>query len=179
MGYYDIMKGVNIKANQIVLKDVTEDEAEWIYRCYANEDGYCHATGFNAGLDRQEFYEMWRRAILREDEFFLSVYRNDINSVLGFVKGMLIKKRPAMAFISALAIDVNYRRKNIGTQAINTLIGYFKGMGCESVLLTVDGKNNTGLHFWEKNGFISIKTIDKIRQDKSSKMLVYLMKKDI
>jgi len=179
MEYYAAMKDVIIKDGLITLKDVTEDEAEWIYRCYANEAGYFHATGLNTGLDRQRFYNMWSKAIYSEDEYFFSIYRSDINSVLGFVKGMLINKKTVLAYISALAIDVKFRRRNMGSQAIEALVSYFKDRGCEAVLLTVDGENITGLRFWEKNGFNIIKTIKKGRPDKSSSMMVYIMKKNI
>jgi len=171
------MKDINIRYDTVLLKEISEYEAEKIYLWYSKEVGYADATGLNTGLSWEKFDRMWRQAILKQNEFFLAIYYKESSEVAGFIKGIVAKDDPSTIFITALAIDTDLRRRGIGTNALKAiLLGLNSGNGCNSVFVTVDSENNIGLQFWRKNGFHIIKTIRKRLTAENSYILVNLMK---
>lgn len=174
------MRNIQIEGNGIVLKDITEQEAQDVYLWYSDSKDYKQATGLKSGLDLQEFYDLWRQAVLKEEEFFLSIFIKRINRCLGFIKGEIVKDCGISVYISAFAVEKHIRRKKIGTTALNTLLEYLKNeIGCSSVFVTVYADNQTGINFWTKNGFHSVKAISKNAPVENSVISALFMKRDI
>lgn len=57
------------------------------------------------------------------------------------------------AFISSIAVDKKYFRRNIGSQLLDEVKSYIKKIGCTSLELSVSKHNFTAIAFYNKNGF--------------------------
>lgn len=56
-------------------------------------------------------------------------------------------------YLNCLVVLTEYRRRNIGSQLLNTALKRFKEMGCNHVFGVVNDGNNQTLGFLEKNSF--------------------------
>lgn len=174
------MKNININDHGLILRNISEKEAESVYLWYTNEKDYKDATGLNSGLSLQEFYNMWSQSLLNLNEFFLSISFENLNRCLGFIKGEIIHEKGLAVYISAFAVEKKSRRLMIGTYALNALSKFLKEeKGCENIFVTVYKDNEKGLNFWFKNGFIKVKDITKQDPDSNSLISAVLLKKEI
>lgn len=175
-----IMKNIEIKGEGIVLRDITEKEAQDVYFWYSDSKDYKHATGINSGLCLQEFYDLWREAVIKKDEFFLSIFIEHSNKCLGFIKGEIVRDGSLSVYISAFAVDKKFRRKKIGTKALSSLLKFIKTeLGCSNVFVTVYLENHTGINFWFNNGFNFVKKISKKGLKDNTVILAVFMKREL
>lgn len=174
------MKDIKIVGNGMVLKDITEKDAQDVYYWYSDTDYYRHATGLNSGLCLQEFYDMWREALLNKEEFFLAIFREHANKCLGFIKGEIVYDGTTSFYISAFAVEKSHRRKKVGTYSLKAFLNYLKKeVCCSSVFVTVYTDNQVGINFWNNNGFHPVKFISKNDPVDNSVISALFMKKEI
>lgn len=77
---------------------------------------------------------------------------SDKDKVIGFV-GVLYHKEVCRAEIGPICIDANYRRKGVGTLALNYALNFLKNEGLRRVIAKVKVKNTPALGFFMANGF--------------------------
>ena len=82
--------------------------------------------------------------------------------VIGFIMGTISKydefdyldyKCPKRGEITELIVTNKIRNKGIGKLLINKMEEYFKNEDCEYIIVDVFGYNETGINFYNKNGY--------------------------
>lgn len=64
------------------------------------------------------------------------------------------------AELLALAVDIDWRNQQIGSQLVRQLIQSMTAVGIEKVVVTVDGDNTGALRFYLRHGFVSTATFE-------------------
>lgn len=70
-------------------------------------------------------------------------------------------KPPKRGRITELVVTKDYRGKHIGSELLNNMKSYLKGIGCKKIMIGVFGYNEAAIEFYRKNGY-HIRMIDMI-----------------
>lgn len=65
------------------------------------------------------------------------------------------------AFIGFFMTDVSFQGKGEGTEIINQISLYLRSLGIASIRLGVEKTNPQATHFWQKNGFVTLREINQ------------------
>jgi ribosomal protein S18 acetylase RimI-like enzyme len=71
----------------------------------------------------------------------------------GLAGGFLDEKDPRKAHLISMWVAPAHRREGVGRALVDAIQTWAKGRGADSLLLTVTCNNETGLRFYERNGF--------------------------
>ena len=95
---------------------------------------------------------------IKEKYFFYCVWQE--NTIIGFLSYYLGYQREDTVYLSVLYVKEAYRRKNIGTEILETLISKLKTAKCKTIRTHCSLRNATALRFWVKSGFNHIIDIE-------------------
>lgn len=93
--------------------------------------------------------------------------------IIGYTIG---RPRNGTAEIISLAVDPDWREKEIGTKLIGFLIEHFKKKGFKKISLRVRTENKTAISFYQNLDFKILKTIKNYYRNGDE---AYLMKREI
>ena len=96
------------------------------------------------------------------------LYEKD-DKIVGLIAGIVNNeemdrydfKPPKRGRITELVVTKDYRGKHIGSELLNNMKSYLKGIGCKKIMIGVFGYNETAIEFYRKNGY-HIRMIDMI-----------------
>ena len=66
-----------------------------------------------------------------------------------------------IGFIGFFMMNKALQGKQIGTAIIRELAAYWKAAGKRAIRLAIDKGNPQSTHFWEKNGFLVIREVER------------------
>ncbi|SFM13059.1 Acetyltransferase (GNAT) family protein [Paenibacillus sp. 1_12] len=97
-----------------------------------------------------ELYETWVEKSVKGlfDDCCLKITVN--SKIAGF---LTLRIRAQIATIGIIAIDEKYQGNGVGTQLMNSLMGYLAKSDIEFIEVTTQGKNIKAQNFYIKNGF--------------------------
>lgn len=84
-------------------------------------------------------------------DFGLSFVAVDNKKIVGFVMGQL--EGPGKGWIQAIAIDPDYRRRDIGAELVKALLARYKSRGIEAVHIAASWRDTGMLSFLSSLGF--------------------------
>lgn len=109
---------------------------------------------------------------IEDPNCFFAVAKEN-NKIIGLTTVSQVDDKVIMMY--RLYIGQNYQRQGIGTKLMQSAISFFKGY--KKIRIEVEEKNNKGVYFYRKHGFIIIgKKIEEIGNDK---MPTVEMEKDL
>jgi len=126
--------------------DIREIKPEDIKRVFEIE-----FSSFNAPYDPlilNYLYEVHRKT-------FLVAYEN---GVIGYIIGIIDRLE---GHIISLAVDEDFRRKNMGTLLVKRLLEIFKEKGVKKVKLEVRKRNTKAQNLYKKLGFFKAKELPR------------------
>ena len=93
------------------------------------------------------------------DKYYIGFYRNKtLIAVMDLIDGY---PEPEIAFIGFFMMNKDLQGQGIGTAIIQETASYLKITGKTAIRLAIDKGNPQSTHFWNKNGFIVIKEVDR------------------
>ncbi len=102
--------------------------------------------------------------------YHYSFFVAEINSfVVGYVTSRIVEGK---GHILAIAVDKNYRRKDIGYILIDRVIEYLLKNNIKTVQLEVRVSNTKAIEFYKSQGFIEAKIIPHYYQDGENGILL-------
>ena len=93
------------------------------------------------------------------DKYYIGFYRNKtLIAVMDLIDGY---PEPEITFIGFFMMNKDLQGQGIGTAIIQETASYLKITGKTAIRLAIDKGNPQSTHFWNKNGFIVIKEVDR------------------
>ena len=126
--------------NKVVIREITEDDLEAILELDRKI----------VGKERSVTYKNPIGNYLGGD-FGLSFVAVDNNKIAGFVMGQL--EGPGKGWIQAIAIDPEYRRKDVGASLVKALLARYKSKGIDTVHIASSWRDSGMLSFLGSLGF--------------------------
>lgn len=138
-------------------------DAARVYNC---GDDSRYATGQEGVFSVHELSSLLERIKASDNEFITGIYikapcrgANTVMRFVGLCSGML---HTNTLWIKQLNILPEYRRRGIGTRAVDILLDYaVRSHNVRDVYLSAVEKNTVGLYFWKKLGFCESRRIEK------------------
>ena len=94
-----------------------------------------------------------------KDKYYIGFYKEDkLIAVMDLIDGYPKKE---YCFIGFFMMNNDYQGKEIGSFIINEVSEYLKSINKEYIQLGIDKDNPQSKHFWSKNGFKTIKEINR------------------
>lgn len=156
-------------------------DAVRVYNC-GNEARF--ATGHDGGISIYELSSLLERIKSSDNEFISEISikaqgkgEDDILRFAGLCSGIL---DAGTLWIKQLSILPEYRRRGIGTRAMDVLLKYaVRSHNVREVYLSVAEKNIAGLLFWKKLGFYETHRFEKPLFGEKIPMKVIIMQKNL
>jgi len=128
-------------------------------------------------LENKIFNESLGYAFLRQelvDNPFskIYVYEKD-EKIIGYISLRLIDKN---ADIVNFLVDLPYQNQGIGKEIFEFLLNELKVEGCETIILEVRKSNQRAIHFYEKFGGITIRTIPNYYKNEDGLVMIIEVK---
>ncbi|MEM0489707.1 MAG: GNAT family N-acetyltransferase [Ignisphaera sp.] len=124
----------------IIFRKAKHSEADDIFKIYNDSIEY---------LDKES--KEWIESIIRKRSKRARIYVAIVDEkVVGFA---IVYKKRNNAYIDALAVDIKYRGKGIGSCLLSYIEGVLSREGVEKIYLTVKNHNNKALGIYIKNGY--------------------------
>lgn len=93
------------------------------------------------------------------DKYYIGFYRSKtLIAVMDLIDGY---PEPEIAFIGFFMMNKDFQGQGIGTAIIQETASCLKMAGKTAIRLAIDKGNPQSAHFWNKNGFIVIKEVDR------------------
>lgn len=161
------MLSVNVKNQIIELKDITRENLTLVYKWYNQTEYFWQATGVENEQPYSKVILHFNKVISSSLDFYISVNLNHCKKMIGMIFGNINEKNKIL-WIKAIIIDPKHQRNGYGEISIQLLLYYFiKNFSLKSVMISVEGKNTDGIRFWEKLGFVKIKTLNNHHTNKN------------
>ena len=152
-----------------------------IVALYNYSDGYRYATGITFPVTPGDIRLKLDRLDTSKSEFFYGIFLTGsvsaVPQLVGVVSGVLHENT---LWIKLIAILPQFRRKGIGRTTANLVYEHCKtAYGASNVLLSVVEKNEAGVRFWLKQGFVETGRFTKMLFGDSSPYEVIIMNKNL
>lgn len=174
---------IEMKADSGVVSIAPMDRnaLEAIVELYNYSDGYRYATGITFPVTPGDIILKLDRLENSKNEFFYGIFiKNADNAapqLIGVVSGVIHENS---LWIKLIAILPQFRRRGIGCMAINLVHDRCKiAYGINNVLLSVVEKNDVGVRFWLKQGFVETGRFTKMLFGDSLPYEVIIMNKNL
>lgn len=93
------------------------------------------------------------------DKYYVGFYeRGKLIAIMDLIDGY---PKPEMAFIGFFMLDMDLQGHGLGSSIIQETASYLKILGKTAIRLGIDKGNPQSTYFWKKNGFVSIKEVDR------------------
>ncbi len=97
--------------------------------------------------------------IAPSDKYYIGFFRGDtLIAVMDLIDGY---PEPYAAYIGFFMMKKSLQGRNLGSQIIVETAARLKAWGKTSILLAIDKGNPQSTHFWEKNGFVVVRQVDR------------------
>jgi RimJ/RimL family protein N-acetyltransferase len=94
------------------------------------------------------------------DKYYIGFFRGEeLVAVMDLIDGY---PEPDMGFIGFFMMNADLQGKQIGSGIIQDVCAYLKRTGKTAVRLGIAKENPQAKHFWRKNGFITIKEVERV-----------------
>ena len=93
------------------------------------------------------------------DKYYFGFYRS--KTLIAVMDLIDEYPEPEIAFIGFFMMNKDLQGQGIGTAIIQETASYLKMAGKAAIRLAIDKGNPQSAHFWNKNGFIVIKEVDR------------------
>ena len=92
-------------------------------------------------------------------KYYVGFYqRDDLVAVMDLIDGYPDED---VAFIGFFMMQKALQGRGIGTAIIGGVSAYLKAVGKRTIRLAIDKENPQSAHFWNKNGFLVVKEVDR------------------
>lgn len=152
------MLSMRIVTAEIVIKDIKRRDLPNIIKWYNGGQDYKYATGMDQPVTLEILIQKYLEVVYCGSEFFAGIQLKHNNDMIGLIKGRLKKGKVNSIWINSLIIDARYRGGGYGTKSLNMISEYFKSRyDIKKIFISVIMENQSGIRFWHKNGFKSIR----------------------
>ncbi|MBR0374637.1 MAG: GNAT family N-acetyltransferase [Mogibacterium sp.] len=94
-----------------------------------------------------------------QDKYYVGFYQGEsLAAVMDLVDGY---PEPDVAYIGFFMMDKALQGRQIGSAIIREAAEYLKSVGKTIIMLAIDKGNPQSTHFWEKNGFVIIREVNR------------------
>lgn len=155
-----IMIDIKIHQEGLLFENISFESLPTILEAYSKVNDFDYATGFTFDKSPADLLLNYKELIEDKNSFY-SLIRQDSSSLVGFVKGKLLKDK-GLLWINSFGIIPWHRRKKYGSKIVTMLITYLKqNYEIKDVYLSVKAGNTVAIKFWQKNDFKIYKEIKK------------------
>lgn len=155
------MFSLNLKNGVLHFKDIKKENLPQILRWYNKVDEFRFATGVDEPISLEKLTQKYAEVSICSTEFFVGIYLNKENRMIGILKGSLKYIEKDAIWINSLVIDTGYQHYGYGSSAIDMLLSYLKeNYEIRNVYLGVVEENIQGRSFWRKNSFLPLRVIE-------------------
>lgn len=185
------MLTINIKAKDLLFKDITKDNFDEVLRLYNQNEINMYATGIDRAMSIEDITEKYLEVLINSHEFFAGIFKDTTGEetgsgesadyrMIGVIKGRIDYENSEVAWISSILIDGSLQRKGIGTYSVDSIMEHLKDTyGIRGIMIGILSGNAIGKRFWKKLGFKYIRTIDQFIKLQSKTEDFIIMKKDL
>ena len=154
------MIDISILSKDYRVRRLDDSDADDILRfCRENDQyyRYCEAEPTREQILRD--LHITPPGIHPTDKYYLGFYKGEeLIAVMDLVDGYPKKE---IGFIGFFMMNKALQGKQIGTAIIRELAAYWKAAGKRAIRLAIDKGNPQSTHFWEKNGFLVIREVER------------------
>lgn len=148
-----------ISEKNILIRNLKVCELSKIHEWYNITNEYKYATGIDKAVSIDFIKEKYLEAAICKNEFFAGIFLDNIN-LIGVIKGNIRHGQNGILWINSFIIESSFRKKRIGTCALELLLQYFKyNKNINTVFISVLKENDVGVLFWKKQMFMTITNI--------------------
>ena len=176
------MLTLNIQLDNLIFKDITKEDLGDVLDLYNQNEQNIYATGIDRRMSLEDINEKYLEVLVNSHEFFTGIFlrKDAVLQMVGVVKGRIDYENSEEAWISSILIDNRYQRLGIGIKAAVTLIDMLnKSYDVKRFYIGILAGNDIGKYFWQKLGFIYLRTIEQYIELKSIATDFIIMKKEI
>lgn len=169
------MLSLNIHADTVYFKDIKLEHLPQILKWYNKIDDFKFATGIDKPMTLENLMEKYAEVAICINEFFVGIYCQKDNQMIGILKGRLEYENKNSVWISSIVIDQVFQNKGYGSLSIKMLLDHLKQFNrIKDAYLAVIEVNEQGIGFWNKNCFSEIRKIQNhIKlQDKHQNVII-------
>ena len=165
----------------VSIRPINRNGLDAIVELYNYSDGYRYATGITFPVTPGDIRLKLDRLETSKNEFFYGIFLIDTDNaapqLIGVVSGILHENT---LWIKLIAILPQFRHRGIGCIAADLVYDRCKiAYGTNNVLLSVVEKNEDGVRFWLKQGFVETGRFTKMLFGDSSPYEVIIMNKNL
>lgn len=174
------MFSLNINNDKVKFRDIKLQDLPLILEWYNKVDDFKFATGIDSPITIENIRKKYAEVSISCNEFFVGIYLNNENIMIGILKGSLKYNEADGLWISSIVIDTSYQNKGYGTSAINLLLNYLKiHNGLKNIYLAVVEENTFGRIFWKRQNFCELRKIENHLRLQNKDQNVIIMHKRI
>lgn len=153
------MFDINKFSNQYSVRFLKENDSDLVIDlCKGNPLFYEYTIARPTKENLLEDMKLTPPGIDLIDKYYVGYFDNEtLVAVLDLIDGWPSKD---IAYIGFFMMNSSYQGKNIGSSIINDLSIYLKSINVKYIRLAVDNGNPQSSHFWNKNGFKFVKTVN-------------------
>lgn len=143
----------------VIFRKPEEKDMKFLERWYGMPDCFGYATGFK---NFSEIIQILKEPVVSAPLSFM-IYSRDIEEPIGFIYGYIKNTdKNDVLWISILLIEPAYQNRGFGSRAVNKLLKFARSeYGAVICIVAVSYKNEQGLSFWGKAGFLHDKKLEK------------------
>ncbi len=176
------MLTLNIQMDNLILKDITNEDLRNVMDLYNQNDLNIYATGIDRRMSLKDIKEKYLEVLVNSHEFFTGIFRemNGSVKIVGVIKGRIDYENSEEAWISSILIDNRYQRLGIGTKAVTAIIDALnRSYDVKRFYIGMIDGNDIGRCFWQKLEFSYFRTIEQYIRLKNFAADFIIMKKEI
>ena len=153
------MFDINKFSNQYSVRFLKENDIDLVIDlCKGNPLFYEHTIARPTKENLLEDMRLTPPGIDLKDKYYVGYFDNEtLVALLDLIDGWPSKD---IAYIGFFMMNSSHQGKNIGSSIINDLSIYLKSINVKYIRLAVDNGNPQSSHFWNKNGFKFVKTVN-------------------
>ena len=154
------MLDIAMFSREYAVHKLTESDVEAIYElCQSNTlfYQYCEAEPTKEQILCD--LHVTPPGVSEDRKYYVGFYRgNELIAVMDLIDGF---PRKDIGFIVFFMVSISVQGNGVGSGIIAEVADYLKGTGKKSIQLGIDKGNPQSNSFWKKNGFQTVKEVDR------------------
>lgn len=169
---------MEIRQEDLVLKDITNDDFKYVISLYINCSKYDYAFGINKEKSIKEIYRDLNGSNYDKESINMIIEYRNIK--VGIIRFYISEINSNQLWINYIIIEEKFQNMGIGKRVVKLFECYFhKKYSVNIALISVVKDNKNGIIFWLKNDYKIVSILKEHVKINNSLSDIILMKKEL